>query len=241
MNRFYIDRKIEGDTLSLTDPDQLHHLRDVLRLRTGERIVVFDNQRNEYAAAITGIERLEVRLQVLSVRSAPDRGFRLTIGCAIPKKASMDDIIDHLTQMDVDRIIPLETERVIVKLDQEKKAQRLARWKTIALNAAQQSQRSSLPRIDPVTPFDELVKNSGNFRLKLIPNLEGRRQSIREVLQERKPNDVLAVIGPEGDFSPAEVKAAVSAGFIPVSLGSSVLRVDTAALAVASFIKFFLQ
>jgi 16S rRNA (uracil1498-N3)-methyltransferase len=241
MNRFYSDQKIEGDRISISDADQIHHLKDVLRLKAGDQVMVFDSGGNECTASIAGIGRTEATLQVESRRPPAKKRFRLTIGCAIPKKDRMDEIVDMLTQLGVDRIVPLETERVVVRLEERKKELRLVRWKSIALSASRQSQRNDLPQVDPVTSLPDLITAPSGFDLKLIPTLEGRRQSILEALSEKRVSDILALIGPEGDFSPSEVEMAVSSGFLPVSLGNSVLRVDTAAVAVASFICFFLQ
>ena len=162
----------------------------------------------------------------------------LTIACAIPKSSGMDDVIDQLTQLGVERIIPMMTERVVVKLDESKKSARLERWLKIAESASAQSQRSDIPAIEPVTPFKEVVSNSGSYGLKLIPNLEGYRQSIQEVMRGNETSSILVLIGPEGDFTPGEVELAIDKGFIPVSLGSTVLRVATAAVAVASYVRF---
>jgi 16S rRNA (uracil1498-N3)-methyltransferase len=152
----------------------------------------------------------------------------------------MDDIIDQLTQLGVTRIIPMTTERVVVKLDDARKAARLKRWRTIAQNAALQSQRNTLVLIEPVTGISNVISQSHDFDLKLIPNLEGKRKLIKDVLPVAGPKTIIALIGPEGDFTPGEVALALGAGFIAVSLGDTVLRVATAAVAVAAYIKFAL-
>jgi 16S rRNA (uracil1498-N3)-methyltransferase len=166
------------------------------------------------------------------------RKSSINIACAIPKKSKFDDIVDKLTQLGVDRIIPLKTERAVVKLSIQKGEARLQRWVKIALSAAQQSQRSILPQISPLTDFRELIKKSTGFNLKLIPTLEGERKTLKEALSPvlPLPANILILIGPEGDFSPKEIDLALKHNFIPVSLGSTVLRVETAAIAVASFI-----
>jgi 16S rRNA (uracil1498-N3)-methyltransferase len=152
----------------------------------------------------------------------------------------MDDIIDYLTQLGVERIIPMWTERVVVKLDDDKTEARLKRWQKIAQSAAQQCQRSSIPIIESATNFGGAISDSQNFDLKLIPNLSGERRLIKDVLAQFTPKSIIVLIGPEGDFTPEEVTLALSNGFIPVSLGDTVLRVATAAIAVASYIKFAL-
>ena len=240
MNRFFIEKINPKDkSIILSDHTQLHHLRDVLRARPLEKVAFFDGSGNEYIAVVTEIGPGAARLEVKERKLSREPGVKITVACAIPKKVKMDDIVDKLTQLGVQRIIPLQTERVIVRLDKQKKAQRLSRWQKIALSASKQSQRSKLPIIDPITGFKDAVLAGSGFDLKLIPTLGGRRESLKEVFSgfSGKIEKVMLLIGPEGDFTPGEVALAKEAGFLPVSLGLQVLRVDTAAIAVVSFIR----
>jgi len=240
MNRFFVKKiNLKDKFIILSDHAQLHHLRDVLRVKPLELVGVFDDPGNEYIAVVTEIGPDAAKLEIKERRPASDPGLKITVACAIPKKVKMDDIVDKLTQLGVERIIPLQTERVIVRLDKQKKLERLSRWQKIALSASKQSQRSRLPNIDPVTEFKDAVLAAGGFDLKLIPTLEGRRKSLKDIFSgsSGKIGSVMLLIGPEGDFTPGEVALAKEAGFLPVSLGLQVLRVDTAAIAVVSFIK----
>jgi 16S rRNA (uracil1498-N3)-methyltransferase len=239
MHRFYID-DVDGDKAFISDSEQLHHLKAVLRLKVNDEVIVFDSRGNEYLGVITGLDREQAELKVSLVKSSRSRPTKLTVACAIPKGNRMDDIIDYLTQLGVERIIPMQTERVVVKLDNAKAEVRLKRWKKIAQSAAQQSQRSRIPHIEPVTRVENVISNSRNFDLKLIPTLAGERKLIKEVVTKTRPKDIIVLIGPEGDFSPEEIEMALSKGFIPVSLGDTVLRVATAAIAVAGYLKFAL-
>ncbi len=240
MHRFYVPKKIDSDTVSITDPQQLHHLRDVLCLKTGDEVIVFDSRGNEYTGVVRELREKEAVLSVTPIEGAKTAAVRIAIACAMPKKAQMDEIIDSLTQLGVDVIIPMDTERVIVKLDEDKKEARLERWLRIAQSAAEQSQRNSVPVIEPVTTIKQVVSHSRGYDLKLIPTLSGERKHIKEVVAESRPESVIVLIGPEGDFTPQEVELATKAGFVPVSLGDSVLRVGTAAVAVASYLRFSL-
>jgi 16S rRNA (uracil1498-N3)-methyltransferase len=240
VNRFFVDKVgAEDKYIILNDPAQLHHLRDVLRIKPLELAAVFDNHGNEYITVVVEVGDAAARLEVKEKKAAQDPGVSITVACAIPKKVKMDDIVDKLTQLGVECIIPLETERVIVKLDKQKQAGRCQRWKKIALSAARQSQRSRLAVIKPVSGLKDVVLSADGFDLKLIPTLEGKRKSLKEILSQGRARirKVMVLIGPEGDFTPDEVFLAKKAGFLPVSLGAQVLRVDTAAIAVVSFIK----
>ncbi len=236
MHRFYLEPAINGKNVSIADARQLHHLKDVLRLKVGDQVIIFDSQGNEYTCAIRELHEKQALLTVKARGRAETGKTRITVACALPKQAKMDEIIDNLTQLGADSIIPMETERVIIKLDDSKKAVRLERWRKIAESAAQQSQRNTVPIIKPVSSIESVISHSQDFDLKLIPTLSDETKPIKEVLTESKPSNILVLIGPEGDFTPQEVQLAESVGFVPVSLGDSVLRVGTAAVAVASYI-----
>lgn len=240
MNRFFIAKINPLDKyIILDDPVQVHHLKNVLRIKPQEKAAVFDGLGNEYIVLVSEIGVKAVKLELKEQRSSEDPGIKITVACAIPKNVKMDDIVDKLTQLGVECIIPLETERVIVKLDKQKKLERLRRWEKISLSALKQSQRSKFVLIKPISKFDDVVSTAGSFDLKLIPTLGGERKTLKGILDgsAKKIKTVMVLIGPEGDFTAAEAALAKAAGFLPVDLGRGVLRVDTAAIAVVSFIK----
>ena len=240
MHSFYLAEKVTGDTVSISDAGQLHHLRDVLRLKIGDEAVVFDAEGNEHYCVIAEVETKKVILSIKTLKTPPVRKLRLTVACAIPKQSKMDEIIDKLTQLGVETIIPLITDRAVIKLG-EREQRRMERWRKIARSASEQSQRARLPIILPVVTLKEVLAESREYQLKLVATLEGERKTLRQALAEYKPSSIFVLIGPEGDFTPREIHRAVEAGFIPVSLGDNVLRVATAAVAVASYITLALE
>lgn len=238
MHRFFVSfQNISSDKIIISDKSRLHYLKDVLRLKVKDKAVAFDEKGNEYSCLVEKVLPATVILQIKGKASGREqKKFSLTIACAIPKKSNMDDIIDKLTQLGVDRIIPLKTKRVIVNLDERRASLRLERWRKIAQSASGQSQRNALPIIEPIKDIKAVFLESRGYALKLIPTLTGERKTLREVLRIHQPASILVFIGPEGDFTDEEIDLAKLAGFIPVSLGNLVLRVETAAVAVASFI-----
>lgn len=242
MQRFFVPAKNIGlEAATISDRDQCHHIRDVLRLKAKDRIHIFDGEGREYLCSIKSISNEGIILMIKERHKIGRKRVKITVACAIPKKAKMDEIIDKLTQLGVDEVIPLKTERTVVKLDKEKVKMRTARWQKVVLAASQQSQRSSLPKVSSLKDFREVVLSSSGFDLKLIPHLGPKRKSLKEALGAGDAKNILVLIGPEGDFSDGEVKKAVNAGFISVSLGENVLRIDTAAIAVVSFIKLYAE
>jgi 16S rRNA (uracil1498-N3)-methyltransferase len=243
MHYFYTEIQVNGISAGISDAEQLHHLRDVLRLKTGEQITVCDTAGNEYLCTIASLDKKQAGLTIESRKTAPPPGTRLTVACAVPKLTHMDDIIDKLTQLGVDMIIPMQTERVIVRLGGpgELSDKRLERWRKIGRSAAEQSRRRRLPIITPVTGLSAVLTQAQEYGLRLIPTLEGQRKSLNEIAAAPSSPGIIVLIGPEGDFTPGEVEQAVRAGFTAVSLGETVLRVDTAAMAVASYLKLALS
>jgi 16S rRNA (uracil1498-N3)-methyltransferase len=241
MHRLFCNSKdISGDRIVVSDKEQVHHFKNVARCALDSDVGIFDEKGNEY---ICRAEKVSPEKAVFKIKESrgfvPQEKMHITLACAMPKKTKIEDIIDKATQLGVDRIIPLVTERVIVKLDKHKEALRQERWKKIALAASLQSQRNTIPAVEPVREFKEVLSGIDDFDLKLIPTLEGERKPLREVLDKAHPKKVLLFIGPEGDFSPEEVKSAVGAGCVPVTLGELVFRVETAAVAVVSFLRLY--
>ncbi len=240
MQRFYcLPQNISNEEIIITDPQEIRHMKNSLRLKPGDKVNIFDGRGNEYHGRIKEISSRVMINKLEVIRpSSGNKMQKVTIACAIPKNSRMDDIIDKLTQLRVDRIIPLITERVIVKLDKRKLAIKLARWKKIAISAAKQSQQSTVPAIDSIADIKSLLFLSSDYELKLIPTLEGERKTLSQIFRESNYKSILILIGPEGDFTKEEVSLCRDCGFIPVSLGESVLRVETAAVAILSFIRF---
>jgi 16S rRNA (uracil1498-N3)-methyltransferase len=243
MRKYFCEQAdISDNKITISAKGKVHHIKDVLRMKEGDSLIISDKEGRSYITKIEGISEQTVVLAIKEYKAAaPAQKVFVAVACALPKKSRMDDIIDKLTQLGVDRIIPLQTTRVIVKLDKKKKALRQARWLKIAQSAAEQSQRNSLPIVDPVRDFKELLVLSKDFDLRLIPALIGERKALKEVLKNTQAKSILVTIGPEGDFSEEEVRLAVARSFIPVTLGDLVLRVETAAVAVASYIRFYLN
>jgi len=236
--RFFCpSRNISQDEIILENRADMHHIKDVLRLKCQDEVEVFDEQRHGYLCTIQKIMTAKIVLNIKEKKVFSRQGrVSITVACAIPKKSMMDEAIDKLTQLGVDRIIPLETHHVVVRLDAEKKSARLERWRKIAQSAAQQSHRNTLPVIEPVKTVEEVLSLADNYDLKLIPTLNGKRRLLKDIINANQPKNILIFIGPEGDFSPEEVALACSKGCLPVSLGELVLRVDTAAIAVVSYL-----
>jgi len=240
MNRFYCaSTDVAGDTIIIRDISQLHHIRDVIKLKEGERVFVLTIKGNEFDCVISRITEASVVFAIKSrLKPRQKNILRLLVACAIPKHSKIDDIIDTLSQLGVSRIIPMLTERVIARPQQGKREQRVERWRKIALAASKQSQRNSVPIVDEITDVKDVIASSGDFCLKLLPTLPGERMRLKDVLACSRPPNVLVLIGPEGDFTPQEILQAQKERFIAVSFGDFVFRVETACAYIASVLQY---
>ncbi len=240
MHRCFISSAdIRGRELEIAAAAELHHLKDVLRIRPGEKITVCDEKGREYLCSVASVGE-SIRLRIEKEFTAKRTGIRLTVACAVPKNVKMDDIVDKLTQLGVDRIIPLACARGEVKLNASQAQVKHERWKRIIASAARQCQRNSLTVLEPLMTLEEALEATRDAGLRLIGSLEGERRSLKEAVEKAAGLiSCVIFIGPEGDFTPQEVNAAYKAGCVGVSLGELVLRVDTAAVTAAGFIIFY--
>jgi len=241
MQRFFVSSKDrQGDKLILDDPGVIHHARDVLRLKTGEMLTVIDQKGAIFECRIEELSERGVLKIIKETPRGPEDKMRIIVACAIPKRAKMDDIVDKLTQLGVEKIIPFICERVVVVMDKKKRRLRWERWRKIAESASQQSQRTRVPIIGEPCDFKQVLRKSDDFKLKLIASVcVEKKDSLKKRLDKADAESVMLLIGPEGDFTPGEIESAKKQGFLPVSLGDTVLRVETAAIAAVSFLRLY--
>ncbi len=241
MQRFFVSSKDrQGDKLILDDLKIIHHARDVLRLKAGEILTVIDQKGTLFECRIEELSERAVLKIIKEIPSGNEDKIRISIACAIPKRNKMDDIVDKLTQLGVEEIIPFFSERVVVMMDKKKRRLRWERWRKIAESASQQSQRTRIPIIEEPCDFKQVLKKADDFKLKLIAAVPAeKKDSLKRRLDHSGRESLMLLIGPEGDFTPGEIELAKKNGFLPVSLGDTVLRVETAVIAAVSFLRLY--
>lgn len=226
---------------------EAHHIVRVLRLNKGDKICVFDGTKKEYLGSIQKAARGEVVVLIEKVNlSKGEKPYTATLAQALPKKAKMDDIVRRCTELGIDRIIPIQTMRTVVKLEGPKAESRHRRWERLAREASKQCGRTRVTEVSDIKDVKVMVGEIGSYDLALICCLAGESEPLKEVLvnyrakmggSRRRPK-VLIFIGPEGDFTPQEIQEARKNGAIPVSLGANVLRCDTAAIASCAILNY---
>lgn len=233
--RFYAPPEAFRDDRVLLDPEETHHLLRVLRLGKEAKVQVFDGRGRNFAAVVKGSQAGQALLQVLE-ELAPwgESPLNLTLGIGLAKGEALDAVIRQATEMGVQQILPFESERS-EKVTPERAARRRTRWLRLAQESLKSCRRSSLPLIDRPRDFTAVLSVAAEMKILFWEEERGR--GLKALLAQSRPSSVLALIGPEGGFSPREAALAQDAGFQVVSLGPRLLKVPTAAVAALALMQ----
>jgi 16S rRNA (uracil1498-N3)-methyltransferase len=237
--RFYVPRDSIRNGIAILPPNQIHHLRNVLRMGSGDVVEIFDGQGNGYAGIveIRGDDAIVHDLKTLPVEKAR---VGITLAAALIKSARFEWMLQKTTELGVEEIIPLETRFSEIHIPDHKIDSRLERWTRIVQEASEQCGRFTAPRICRPLEFRELLDNKD---LSGCPRYLFHEKASAFWEPERIPPTGPAVlsIGPEGGWSPEEIEQAAGAGFQIASLGSLILRAETAAIAAVSILQHQIQ
>lgn len=247
MHRFYLAPEHCRDSALRLADREAHHAIHVLRVRRGERVAVLDGAGREFHCEVQDLRRGVVHLAVVHQNVVPPLPFQITLLQAIPKGKLFESIVQKTTELGVARIVPVLSERVVTHLDDEDGAQKVEKWRQVAVEAIKQCGSPWLPQIEPPMTPNQFLARKEEFELPLIASLQGDRRHPREYLREfqagygRLPATVCVWIGPEGDFTPAEMKTIKAEGAQPITLGPLILRSETAAVYCLSILNYELQ
>lgn len=231
MQRYFVKEK-NNENFILADSD-IYHIKKVMRCKNNDKIeVVFDKK--VYLCNIDNIDSLTLSI-IDSYEEDRESNIELTVAVSLVQEQKFDLILQKLTELGVTSIIPLKTERSIVKIDSSKEEKKKLRWETICKEASEQSHRVTIPKIYNIMTMKELLNNKK--QLNLICSLNDKTKPLEDYLTDNI-NDILFVIGPEGGFSKKEEEFLMENGFECTSLGKRVLRVETAAIYVASIVNY---
>jgi len=239
MPQFFIkSENITNDTVLINNFSDINHIKKVLRLGKGDRLVLSDDNYIVYETEITNILDTGVETKVLqSFKSNRILKSNITLAQSILKSAKQDIIIQKATELGVNTIIPLITKNTVVKFANDKeKNQKIQRWQKISYEASKQCQRPGIPQIDSILTLDELVKMK-NFDIKFVCVEREPELSIKEFMQNSKQNtpaNILLIIGPEGGWDDKEFSLFKENDIARVSLGNLILRAETAAITAIS-------
>lgn len=248
MYRFYIHPDyVFGDTLEITGTD-VNHIKNVLRMRQGEKLIACDGQGMDFLCEIVSLEHEKILLKELSHKhSETELPVRVTLFQGIPKRDKMELIIQKSVELGVACIVPVAMKRCIAKIEEEKKEKKKRnRWQAIAEAAAKQSGRGMIPAISPSMDFLKAIRYAMENHMEILLAYEHARgmRAAKEVFVQiacEKPQDIALFIGPEGGFDDAEIALAREAGAQIISLGSRILRTETAGMAALAMLMYEIE
>ena len=231
MHRCYLPvEDLAAGSLSVQG-EEAHHALRVMRMRVGDVCEVFNGRGQAVRARVVHATGSLMELESLEMLPPLPPVVGMTLGIAIPKGALMDLIVQKAVELGVRRIVPLITERTIVRLSPKEAAAKAEKWRRTALEACKQCGVNELPQVETPQPYTDFLQRTDIRGLRVQCAILPQARPLREVLEAGRAAghaEAALLIGPEGDFSPAEYAAGEAAGYAPVSLGGIILRVETA-------------
>jgi 16S rRNA (uracil1498-N3)-methyltransferase len=239
MARFYVPQPQIEKGLLKVEGSEVRHIRRVLRLKVGDSLVLFDGSAKEYEGIIVKESPSSVVIKVKDIFSpSKESPLEITLAQSLLKGEKMEYLIQKTTELGIKKIIPFFSCRSVPLLDKSKKLRRYHRWEKIAIEACKQCGRITVPRVEPLQNYSEMLGMASSEALRLIL-WEKEGQGLKEVLKESEGRTkIFFMVGPEGGMSDEEVGEAKKAGFIPITLGKRILRSETAGLCLLSVLQY---
>jgi 16S rRNA (uracil1498-N3)-methyltransferase len=239
MARFFLPMQQIQDRRATLIGAEVNHLRRVLRLRTEDRVVLFDDAGCEHEGIIRDLSEDRAEIEILrSYRVDNESPLQTILALGLTKGEKMDWVVEKATELGVHTILPFFSSYTVPKLNERKMAQRSERWQKIAVSAAKQCGRARIPKILALTEFRDLLKTVSRDALRLLFWEKECEQQLSELKETRTIiSEVVVTIGPEGGFSAQEAALALDQGFQAVRLGRRILRAETAAVAALAAVQ----
>lgn len=239
--RIYFPQETEAGKTEELSGDDFRYVKNILRLRKGEGLVLFGLGAFEYEGVLKDYGPRSALVEVVRRKSIPKPDLHVSLVQALPKGEKMDLIVQKATELGVDRIVPVVTSRSIPRLTPEKARHRVERWRKIALEASRQCGRGDVPDISDIESFAKAVSQQERNALRLILWEAESARGLKGILRSGEhagSRKITAAIGPEGGLAGEEIEEAKRSGFISAGLGRRVLKVETAAIAVLTIIQY---
>ncbi len=238
MRRFKINTRAISQNSAVIKGSDANHILNVLRLKAGGRVVLFDETGWEYEAVIAEVLRGEVRLSIeKSRRCQVESPIQITVAQGFLKDKKMDTLIRHLTELGISRWMPYFGARSVSRPDAARLEKRTSRWRKIADEALKQCRRTQPPRIETVTGFEQMLAAGADADVKIAFWEEETAALPAADQTQPEHRDIFIILGPEGGLTAEEINLARQAGFKSVSLGPRILRAETATLAACTLVQ----
>lgn len=232
--RCYVPGGTWADEDIALDRETSHHLARVLRVKTGEAVELFNGVGDAAEAEVTEVKKQAVRVRPLRRWSTPRPIPDITLVQSLIRPQPMDYVLRKATELGVSSVQPVLTERCVARTQE-----RPDRWAKTIISAAEQCGANWLPEVRPVCGWADVLAGAGDYDCVLLCALTQDAKPLRDILRAQGAvRRVAAWVGPEGDFTPEELRAALGTGAVPVSLGSLTLRAETASLYVMAALRY---
>ena len=255
MHHFFVNQSeiFSEEKKVLLTGENYNHLKNVLRAKPGEKVLISDGEGTDYQCTICAIDDVNVDgspkaepsvvLKIDFVEAPHELPADIYLFQGLPKQDKMELIVQKAVELGAHAVVPVETKNTVVKLDDKRAQKKVERWQAIAEAAAKQSKRSIVPEVKPVMSWREALQFTEDFDLKLIPyeNAHGMKKTLSELQNVPKHGKIAVFIGSEGGFDEAEIVDAEAHEFVPISLGKRILRTETAAIASMSVLMMTLE
>lgn len=244
MQHFFVTTDQVKDHDIYIEGSDVNHMKNVLRMKPGERLYISDGDNHKYLCQVKGYEEGQAVLEILSQEMADtELSSKIYLFQGLPKGDKLELIIQKAVELGVYEVIPVAMKRCVVKLDEKKAAKKVSRWGEIARSAAKQSGRGLIPQINRVVSYQEALVLAKKLDVLLIPyELADGMEYTRRVIESVQPGQSVGIfIGPEGGFEKEEVRLAREVGAKEITLGRRILRTETAGLTVLSILMYHLE
>lgn len=245
MHWFYVENGQIGEHTITIMGNDVNHIKNVLRMQKGEKLIICDGQGTDYYCSIADFSKDEVITEILEMNDTQtELNTKIYLFQGLPKKDKMELIIQKAVELGVHEVIPVSMKRCVAKIeDKKKELKKLERWQTIATSAAKQSGRGMIPKVQGVMSFRDALEKAKELEFTIVPyeQAEGMAESKKLIEKACKKKSIGIFIGPEGGFDDAEIQKAREAGFSTISLGKRILRTETAGLTILSILMFQIE
>jgi 16S rRNA (uracil1498-N3)-methyltransferase len=244
MHRFFVSPdSLHGERIILSG-QQAHQIRDVLRMKSGDKIIVLDNTGYEYTVSLTEIERQKIIGNVINkTKSEGEPKIQITLFQSLLAREKFEWVLQKCTEVGICRFVPVVTQRSIVRRIESVTANKISRWKRIITEAAEQSGRGRVPTLEEPHNFSDVLSGLDNFDCSLLGSAQIDTPDLREIIKAKGSEkiNIALFVGPEGGFSGKEITDATGRGAKAFSLGKRVLRTETAAVVASALILYELD
>ncbi|MFA5367473.1 MAG: RsmE family RNA methyltransferase [Dehalococcoidia bacterium] len=231
MQRFLVDRHCIDGEIVVLQGEVVHQIRDVLRLRKGARVVIFNDEGLEYTVVLESVKKDRIAGTIESTRKHFEPAIKITLYQALLKSDRFEFVLQKCTEIGVTEFVPIMCERCVAG---KPGANKIQRWEKVIKEATEQSGRSTPPALNPAVPFEDAILSARG--LSIIASTGSASLSLREII--RPTSNINIFIGPEGGFTDGELESALRHGAKEVALGPNTLRSETAGLVAATVVLY---